>query len=225
MRGFAPRCLLCGDPGDDGLALCRGCDADLPRIAAACSRCGEPLPETGAGVPPLTVCGACLWRPPAFAAIHVPFRYASPIDWLVHRLKFRGDLVAGRLLGGLLSRELGPQLAVAGIDCVVPLPLHAARLADRGFNQALEIARPLARGLGARCGHAALVRVRRTSPQMELPARRRRANVRGAFAAAAVAGHVLLVDDVVTTAATVREAAAALARGGARVTVAAVARA
>jgi len=225
-RFFPPRCLLCGDAGARGLALCDGCNADLPRIERACTRCGEPLPVTGAGLPALTVCGACLWHPPPFTAIHVPFHYANPIDWLVHRLKFRGDLAAGRLLGGLLALELAPRLATAGIDRLVPMPLHRGRLGERGFNQALEIARPLARRLDLPCAHAALRRVRRTPPQMDLPARRRRANVRGAFVTGRVAGHALLVDDVVTTAATVREAAHVMARrGGALVTVAAVARA
>lgn len=211
-RLFPPRCLLCSDPGHARLALCPGCDADLPRIAAGCQRCGAPLPATAPGLPALTVCGACLWRPPPFVAIHVPFRYAPPVDWLVWRLKFHADLAAGRLLGELLARELAPRIESA--DAVLPVPLHPRRLDERGFNQAAELARPLARRLGAPLAPAALERRGSTVPQMELSADRRRANVRGAFVPSPrfAAARVLLVDDVVTTASTMREAARGLNR-------------
>jgi len=220
-----PCCLLCGDPGDAGIALCAGCRHDLPRNDHPCVRCAEPLPGTGADLPELRVCGRCLWRPPPYAAIHVPFRYAAPIDWLVRRLKFHGDLAAGRLLGDLLALESGP--ALGGVDRIIALPLHRDRLVERGFNQAEEIARPLARALRAQCAPRTLQRVRATPPQMELPAKRRRANMRGAFVAHRVdAGHVVLVDDVVTTASTMREAARQLAAGrNCSVTAVAVARA
>lgn len=212
QRLFPPRCLLCGDPGHDGLALCAGCDADLPRIAAGCRRCGAPLPASAPGLPALTVCGPCLWRPPPFVCIHVPFRYAPPVDWLVRRLKFQADLAAGRLLGELLARELAPH--IESVDAVAPVPLHPRRLDERGFNQAAELARPLSRRLGARLAPTALERRGSAVPQMELSAERRRANVRGAFVSAPrfTAARVLVVDDVVTTASTMREAARGLAR-------------
>lgn len=224
-RLLPPRCLLCSARGAEGLALCAECHAELPRNGPACVRCAARLPGTAPGLPELTVCGACLWRPPPFAAIHVPFAYAPPIDWLVRRLKFHGDLAAGRLLGQLLAGALRP--VAAGIDAVVPVPLHSARLDRRGFNQADELARPVARALGVKRRPRGLVRARDTVAQMELPAHRRRANVRQAFGAAPpVAGHVLLLDDVVTTASTAREAARTLlANGSEAVTVAAVARA
>lgn len=225
-RLLPPRCLLCGDPGVAGRALCVGCDADLPAHGPACVRCAERLPATAPDRADLTVCGACLWRPPPYAAIAVPFPYGAPIDWLVRRLKFHGDLAAGRLLGELLARELAPRLDP--VDHIVPVPLHAARLRERGFNQVTELARPLARRLGRPVVADALVRRRRGPPQMELPAQQRRGNVRHAFAAgrAPVSGSVLLIDDVVTTASTVREAARALrAAGAAEVRVVAAARA
>lgn len=206
-------CLLCGDAGDAGIALCAGCRGDLPRNGHACVRCARPLPGTGADLPELRVCGRCLWRPPPYSAIHVPFRYARPVDWLVHRLKFHGDLAAGRLLGELLARECA---CLAGsVDAVVPVPLHPRRLNERGFNQAAELARPIARALGVPLHVTALARAGGTTAQMDLPAARRRANVRGVFSLRhAPAGRVVLVDDVVTTASTVREAARCLAATG-----------
>ena len=225
-RWFPPRCLLCGDPGWRGRALCPGCDADLPRIVAACRRCGEALPATASGLPDLTVCGACLWRPPPFTAIEVPFAYAAPIDWCVRRLKFHRDLAAGRLLGELLAENIAR--SPPPVSAVVPVPLHGGRLLERGFNQAVEIARPVARALAVPLLADGLCRARGTPAQMELPADRRRANVRGVFAPGreSVTGVVLLVDDVVTTASTVREASRTLLRAGADgVRVLAVARA
>lgn len=212
-RLLPPHCLLCGDPGHDGLAICTDCLAELPRNDHPCVRCAESLPATGPDLPELRVCGRCLWRPPPYGAIHVPFRYASPIDWLVRRLKFHGDLAAGRLLGQLLALECSDALRDA--DAVVPLPLHPRRLAGRGFNQATEIARPLARALAAPLRVDGLARGGTTIAQMDLPAQRRRINVRGAFRRRRpLSGQVVLVDDVVTTASTVREAARQLAADG-----------
>jgi ComF family protein len=225
-RLWPPRCLLRGAAGVAEQALCLGCAGDLPRIAAACSRCGAPLPATGAGLPELSVCGACIWRPPPFARIDVPFRYAPPIDWLVRRLKFRRDLAAGRLLGDLLAAHV--QNRLSGIDAVVPVPLHGRRLRHRGFNQAVEIATPLGRALACTPAPALLQRKVTAPPQMDLAATERHANVRGAFAPGArpVSGTVLLVDDVVTTASTVGEATQALLAAGAHeVRVVAAARA
>jgi len=225
-RWLPPRCLFCAAPGSDRIAICRGCRGDLPWLGNACSRCATPLPATAPGLAELTVCGACLWRPPPFARIRVSLAYASPVDWLVRRLKFRGDLAAGRLLGELVAADAAAELA--GADAVVPVPLHPRRLVERGFNQASEIAWPLARALGAPLVRRALTRTAATVPQMDLPAHRRGINVRGSFAAGR--GHpgrdVVLVDDVVTTASTVAEAARRLIGAGAeRVTVVAAARA
>lgn len=224
QRLLPPHCLLCGDPGHAGLALCAGCLAELPRNIHPCVRCAEPLPVTGPDLPELRVCGRCLWRPPPYDAVHVPFRYASPIDWLVRRLKFHGDLAAGRLLGQLLVRECGAWSN--SVNAIVPVPLHPRRLVERGFNQSAEIARPLARALGVPVRFDALARGGSTVAQMDLPARRRRINVRGVFAPRRPpAGPVILIDDVVTTASTVREAARQLARDGCSVQIVAIARA
>ncbi len=224
-RLLPPRCLLCGDPGSAGMALCRGCDDDLIRNHQACARCAEPLPATAPDQPDLRVCGACLWRPPPYSAIHAPFIYAPPLDWLIQRFKFRGDLVAGRLLGQLLARELANCLPAD--TRLVPIPLHPRRLQERGYNQATELARPLARALPARLTPSVLERTLSTAPQMELPAAARRSNVIGAFRSRqAVSGPVTLIDDVITTANTVREAARTLAiRPGMDIRVCALARA
>ncbi len=202
-------CLLCGGPGGDELDLCRDCAAELPRNRTCCARCALPLAV------PAALCGQCQRHPPPWDAAWVPFRYAWPLDRLESRFKFAADLAAGRVLSALWRRELAadrPQL-------IVPMPLHPARLRQRGYNQAMELARPLAQVLEVPVRHDALLRTRATKAQTELGAIARRRNVRGAFAAKPGVlwpEHVALLDDVMTTGATLAEAARVLRRAGVR---------
>ncbi|RDI96914.1 ComF family protein [Dyella solisilvae] len=213
-------CLLCGAPGDDGLDLCRDCAAELPRNRSCCARCALPLAE------PAALCGQCQRRTPPWDAAWAPFRYAWPLDRLESRFKFGADLAAGRVLSTLWWRE---PLPLALPQLIVPVPLHRQRLRERGYNQALELARALARGWRLPLRHDVLQRIRQTDAQTELGAIARRRNVRGAFAVRdgiALPPHVALLDDVFTTGATLAECVRALKRAGvARVDVWALARA
>ena len=213
------RCLLCGDAGADGLDLCAACAAELPRNTNCCTRCALPLPN------PTPLCGACQRKPPPWQAAWAPFRYGWPLDRLEARYKFGRELAAGRTLGALW-KALPPPVRPA---LILPVPLHRARLRERGYNQALELARPLGRALGIPVRHDLLQRPRATAAQTELDAAARRRNVRGAFAVrpdAALPAHVVVLDDVMTTGATLAECARVLRRAGvARVDVWALARA
>jgi ComF family protein len=213
-------CLLCGAAGEDGLDLCRECARELPRNRTCCARCALPLPE------PAAQCGQCQRRPPPWDAAWVPFRYAWPLDRLESRFKFSANLAAGRVLASLWLREPLPPALPAWI---VPVPLHLARLRQRGYNQALELARPLAKRLGPALRCDGLLRQRATAAQTELGAVQRRRNVRGSFAVhdkVAWPDHVALLDDVMTTGATLAECARMLKRAGVqRVDVWALARA
>lgn len=206
-----PRCLLCGAHGADGRDLCAGCVADFVLNRPACPRCALPLAV------PAPLCAACVKAPAPFAAAWAPFRYGHPLDLLEARFKFRADVAAGRVLADLLAA----QASHAGLprpDLIVPVPLHAARLRERGYNQALELARPLARALAVPLRHDLLLRTRATDAQTGLDAKARRRNLRGAFALAPgtmVPAHVVLFDDVMTTGATLREGARTLLRAGA----------
>jgi len=222
LRALLPlRCLLCGAPGS-GRDLCEGCARDFPRNDVCCPRCALPLKA------PAPVCGECIEREPPFASAWVPFRYAHPLDLLEARFKFRGDLAAGRVLAELMIEhalcETPPRP-----DLIVTVPLHISRLRERGYNQAFELARPLARSLGIPIERDLLQRVRATPAQTGLDAASRRRNLRRAFAVPAtnaVPAHVALFDDVMTTGATLRECARTLRRAGvARVDVWALARA
>jgi ComF family protein len=137
-------------------------------------------------------------------------------DRLLPRFKFHRDLAAGALLSQLMVET------VTGLprpDAIVPVPLHRARLRRRGYDQALELARPLAFALELPLRDDLLQRVRGTAPQSELNAIARRRNLRGAFAlkpGVPVPSYVALVDDVMTTGATLHAAAAALRQAGVR---------
>nr|WP_041603851.1 ComF family protein [Thioflavicoccus mobilis] len=218
-----PTCALCGATGLPGLDLCAGCLAELPHNRVACSRCAQPLSP---GQVDGATCGSCQRHPPPFAAAHAAFRYEGPLHTLVAGAKFRGRTNLVRLLGTCLLRALVEQGA-ARPELIVPVPLHTARLRERGYNQALEIARVPGRALGLPIDVRSCARVRATAPQMGLERAARRRNVRGAFrvTSALAVRHVALVDDVVTTGQTAAELAKTLRRAGvARVDLWAVAR-
>ena len=204
------RCLVCGEAGGEAWDLCPGCAQALPWHGRACRRCALPLPGADAGA----VCGACLAAPPPLQEAHAACLYAAPVDRLLPRFKFHEDLAAGRLLAQLMADAFA---ALPRPEALVPVPLHVARLRRRGYDQALELAKPLARALQVPLEAGLLVRLRATAAQSECDAAARRRNVRGAFGApprSDVPRHVALVDDVMTTGATLHAAALALRRAG-----------
>jgi ComF family protein len=208
-----PRCALCGLPSGHR-AVCTGCCADLPWLTLTCDRCGLPLPPGAFRCAP----GDCELPPGSpVTRLRAPLAYDYPVDRLVQRAKFGRALPVCDALGELLVEGLGPQVPASGLPpLVVPVPLHWQRQHRRGFNQAAEIARVVARATGWPLRPDALRRPRPTREQSALTAEARRRNLRRAFTAAgAIEGRaVVLVDDVITTGATVEGAAAALAAAG-----------
>ena len=200
---LAQDCLLCGSASGDA-ALCVPCHDELPGLPAGCPVCAMPGATGG-------TCGVCLRQPPRFDLTFAAWRYAYPVDKLVHALKFHGRLA----LSSFFARELATRMAQ--VDIVLPMPLHASRLAERGFNQAAEIARHFPAESKARLLLRGAARIRPTRPQADLPLAERSGNVRGAFACRIdLAGaRVAVVDDVMTTGATLNELAGVLKRAGA----------
>jgi ComF family protein len=199
----AQGCLLCGARSRAGL-LCPACAADLPRLPVErCPVCALPTPGG-------QVCGACLKRPPAFDRTEAVFRYQFPVDVLVQRLKYGGQTVLADWLAGTLAPAARP-------DLILAMPLHPRRLLERGFNQAALLAGPLARRLAVDFAAEACRRERDTRPQVDLPLKARRRNIRGAFTCAAdlTGKRVALVDDVMTTGASLDELAREVKRAGA----------
>lgn len=217
-------CAVCGLRAQH--VLCSPCrDQFFYAEALRCTCCALPLsfvPDAASA----TVCGACLSDPPAFDATIVAADYQAPVDQLVLGLKFGARLALAPLCGALLrdavlSSKATPNFAHSLPTCLIPVPLSPHRLQQRGFNQSLEIARPLARHLGVPVLARSMERVRDTRPQSALPVNARRQNMRDAFivrteSVALVAGrHVGVVDDVMTTGETLQELATTLKRFGA----------
>jgi ComF family protein len=219
---FRTACDLCGAASRHSIGLCPACLDDLPVIPHPCPRCGISQAHAIPGP-----CGACQRQPPAFDSAFIPFAYAPPLSGYITGLKFRSRLAAARLLGELLIRAL-PADVPDRPDCLLPVPLHARRLRGRGFNQALEIARPVAKHLQLPLDTHSVIRCRDTRPQSDLDQAGRRRNLRGAFELrqALPWRHVAIVDDVVTTGNTVNAVAGLLRRHGVeRIQIWAVARA
>lgn len=200
-------CLLCDQPGMDDIDICRDCWQGLPLNRLCCPGCALPLAA------PAPACGACLIKPPPAFSTRAPMQYQAPISVLLPRFKFHQDLAAGRLLVELFCRNT-PDIDLP--EALVAVPLHARRLRERGFDQALELAKQIARQKSLPLRTDLLARTRHTSAQTHLDGSRRRRNCRGAFAVKAgkLPKHIALVDDVMTTGATVYECAKVLRRAG-----------
>ena len=200
---FPPRCAACREllsptealaaPG----ALCSRCEVTLEPIGECCRRCG--LPGEGDGI-----CADCVAHPPAFDTARAAFLYGGAIADVLQRFKYEDQSTLAGPLGAWIAA-----LDLPTVDVLVPIPLHGSRRRARTYDQALYLARIVARRRGWPCESNWLTRVRATPRQVGQHRGARALNVQGAFRASPnVAGlTVLLVDDVVTTGATASECA------------------
>lgn len=213
-------CALCQADAPD--ALCAPCQARyFPPVRAVCLCCALPLPEGLSAGTAVARCGRCLTQPPAFEATVAACLYVAPADQLVRSLKFGGRLALASLMARLLHQAIAVLPPEARPELLCVAPLGRERLRQRGFNQALEIAKPLARTLDCPLAPRLLLRTRETRPQALLSPAQRQRNLRHAFAlherfASSLTGrHVGVIDDVMTTGATLEEIALTLKLGGA----------
>lgn len=210
---FPPRCIGCARAG---FAFCPRCAQDVPPVLPPiCAHCGRPQTRSG------DLCLPChKGERDAFALVRVATVFKHPLRPAIHGLKYGGQPE----LGGLLARYLiavaqqPPWTAILPeIDGVIPVPLHAERMAERGYNQSALLAGGLAKGTGLDLCEAWLRRERLTRSQVGLNAVERQQNVADAFRADPVVQgkRLLLVDDVFTTGATLSACAQALREAGA----------
>jgi len=214
------RCPLCQEPlpAAGAAGFCLHCSETIKPInEPVCRVCGRAL--TGISDPPGQVCGFCEHRPPEFDLARSYGFYDGALGEAIRAFKFRGQRSLLSAMTGLMREAFEKQLMDVGLDAVVPVPLHAARLRERGFNQAVDLARPVARRGGLPLLHHALLRIRPTEPQYGLTLNQRRENVKGAFS---ITRHqlvkdknLLVVDDILTTGATAIECARILKKAGA----------
>ncbi len=208
--------------------VCAACVGHHAPVSVRCRRCAL---EVAAGV---TVCGACITEPPPYRSTLAAVNYDYPWDRLIAAFKFHSALDLAPAFTDLLVRAHRRSISSSSSlpspsspssstlpALMLPVPLSAARLRERGYNQAWELARRSARALHCTADPALLLRVRDTPHQLAFPPDRRAANVRGAFAieprrSAELRGRdVTVVDDVMTTGATGAEIARVLLDAGA----------
>lgn len=216
---YPPHCYHCGEVllGSRSRILCPRCYQDLTasRIEGTiCRICGLLL-HTEAEAE--ATCTNCQTHQPDFDMAHALFSYAGPAGSLIISFKFHGEFFLGpRVLKRAIETGWMPD-GLGELDAIVPVPLHPRRERERGYNQALLLAKTLARHLDRPLHRRVIRRTRHTGQQTKLAAHRRWENVRGAFQADAdVRGaRLLLVDDVMTTGATASECARVLKKSGA----------
>ena len=154
-------CALCG--GHARAAVCADCEQAYVAPTPRCPCCANP---TGA-LDVVRHCGACLADAPSFDATWAACDYAAPLDSLVLQLKVGGQLALAPWMARVLHAAIVRNVHSAPVfpDVLCPVPLGPARLIERGYNQALEVARPLARALGVPVAPQLLHRLRETAPQ------------------------------------------------------------
>lgn len=187
---------------------CAACDRALPYLDVPhCPTCALPTPGG-------EVCGQCLKHPPRFSRTTAVFGYGFPLDKLIQAMKYNEQLVLAHAFAARLTQRIDTSSLP---DLVIPMPLHPAKLRERGFNQSLLLAAKTARKLNLRLLPHACQRVRDTPPQSALPWKERKKNVRNAFRCDVdlTGKHVVLVDDVLTTGASLNALAEAVQKRGA----------
>lgn len=203
-------CQLCRGPAT--FYICPACWQDLPSLPHSCIQCAQILPDAG------LKCGPCLNHPPAFDCVYALFPYAPPISELIIQLKFQHKLHYAHALGKLLAVAISQWYAEKQLpELIIPVPLHPSRLRERGFNQAVEIARPISRAFAIPLDKYNVMRIKPTATQSSLPATKRKKNTAGAFQSLYdYSGmRIAILDDVMTTGHTVNALSALLKKQGA----------
>ena len=206
-------CVLCDSQIDEETSLCDGCRHDLPEVVHACKSCALPIAVESEN----NYCGHCLSQENAVDYAMTLFRYVNPVDYLINQMKFQQQLTIAAVLADLLKAKIEKSILEYGLpDLILPMPLHTKRLTKRGFNQSLEISKPLANSLSVPIELNLVTRSKETKAQMNLNKNQRHKNVSGCFSmiAKTEASHIVIVDDVVTTGATTNELAKLLKKSG-----------
>jgi ComF family protein len=215
---FVTQCLLCRDTVKVGRNLCLACISELPWNRIACQQCAAPFAELSSPQETETlICGQCLLSPPFFNQTYAAFAYQMPVIQLITQLKFKQNLTCAMVLSELLLTFLQSKYSLLNWpQAIIPVPLHAKRLAERGYNQADEIAKPLGNLLNIPVYSDLCQRVKQTVTQTTASAKERRQNLKNAFTVVKPhhLNYVAIVDDVLTTGSTVTALATTLKNSG-----------
>lgn len=206
------RCLICLQtvPATHPIEhLCRGCLSLLPWNIHACTRCAQPLSMTQ------PYCARCLNQPMQQQRTYILFNYTAPISDWIHAAKFEASFIHCRLLSQLLSHTLAGR-STPWPQSIIPMPLHSHRLRQRGYNQAIELARTVCQRFALPMDTRSLQRHRYSQPQSKLALKERKTNVQDSFQLRRPlsVSHIALLDDVSTSGHTLEAASRALLKQG-----------
>lgn len=201
-------CMLCLAQHHSSLGLCQPCLDELPWLpAAVCPVCALPCTSER--------CGHCLSEPPYFDACHSIFSYQFPVNALLQDYKYASQLH----LAGTFALLLASRVSLGQVDTVIPMPMHAQRLKERGYNQALEIAKLICAEQMSKLDYLSVSRQKHRPPQVSLAWQARLKNIKGVFKVkpdhALKGKRIAIVDDVMTTGASLNELAKTLKQAGA----------
>ncbi|MBN1683915.1 MAG: ComF family protein [Gammaproteobacteria bacterium] len=207
---FPHTCVFCKKRTGRPLDLCRACEQKLSSLNHACPYCALPIPDD------IEICARCLKQKPPFDRVFIPYVYEGSAISLIRGLKFSSRLPYADILGNLLVNFFDHLSDENKPDCIIPVPLHAKRLKERGFNQALEIAKPISQKLKIPIDTKSCTRIKYTLAQASLPKKDRKKNVQKAFGVTPQfqRKHVMLIDDVMTTGNTLNELSQILKQAG-----------
>jgi len=217
---FPPECPACGTIliADGEHPFCPECLSTIRFITSPlCASCGLPFTETGGAN---HLCEECILSTPPFSMARALGSYEGALLDAIHLFKYHGKVSIGEAVGRMMAKACYDSLAAGDYPLIIPVPLHPKKLRERGFNQALILARQISKRFSVPIDFTTLRRVIHTESQVSLSGRQRMANVRGAFE---VTGRsrienkkILLVDDVYTTGSTVKECSRILVKNGAK---------
>jgi len=214
---FLPQhCLVCGSyiSHSLGFPLCSACFSRIEYLRSPlCVKCGRSLNNSSA-----LLCHRCRAFPFHFDAARAVALYTSPLRDCIHAFKYQSFISFRYLFGELLCRYLEENPFLLEVDCLLPVPLHPARLKERGFNQSLILADEIAKCFSLPLISKGVRRIKPTLPQVGLKVKERRKNVQGAFeikeARLFQNKRILIVDDVLTSRSTVDSLSQTLKKGG-----------
>jgi ComF family protein len=195
-------CILCGLRSDTTLELCKICYQSLPWLHNACYQCGVHLENMHESIR----CRKCIISPPVFDRVCAMFNYDFPLNKIISQLKFKTKLACGKLLGQLLLQQYQTWYTLESVpEAILPVPLSSIRLRQRGFNQVLEILRPLILATKFPLLDDVCIRVKNTKPQTSINMKYRKRNLLSAFRLLRPIrySHIAIVDDVFTTGSTI----------------------
>lgn len=210
LQFFYPtHCVLCKEKTSD--YFCNDCFDLLPWIKNSCIRCGDSLFDNQNH----SICNHCIAHPPIFDIPVIPFSYQKPISNMIMFLKFNQKIIYSRILAKLMINHIEKN-SMSLPDMIIPIPLHPNRLRERGFNQALEIAKPMGKYFNVKVDFMSCHRIKNTEPQSLLPAQKRKDNIKNVFEVKKniTTKHVAILDDVVTTGNTINEFSSILKKAG-----------